>query len=292
MSYKVKIIVISSLIFFGCSQKPIYTPALSEAQKAYERIKRDQQISSNAPMQLFEAGKIYSLTQNAKTEEEGNHLAYMLLRQIEIAKEELKAQELEDSIKELKDAKNKALLGEKERQLLLLQKEAQKARLEAQKAIDEAYRAKQEVRMTKQKLIELQELNAKQTNRGLVLTLGDVLFQTGRSTLLSGSKRAIDKLAEFLIDNKERLVLIEGHTDNIGSITLNLDLSLRRAGAVQEALIQKGIDAQRLLVKGYGEAYPVASNDDLAGRQRNRRVEIVILEEGVDPNEMMREAQN
>ncbi len=292
MSYKIKIIVISSLVFFGCSQKPVYTPALVDAQKSYERVKEDQQISSNAPVQLFEAGKIYSLTQNAKTEQEANHLAYMLLRQIDLAKEELKTQELEDSIKKLKNAKTQALLDEKESQLILLQKEAQKARIEAQKAIDEAYRAKQEARVTKQKLIELQELNAKQTNRGLVLTLGDVLFQTGRSTLLSGSKRAIDKLAEFLDDNKERIVLIEGHTDNIGSITSNLDLSLRRAGAVQEALIQKGIDEQRLFVKGYGEAYPVASNDNQAGRQRNRRVEIVILEEGADPSQMMREAQD
>jgi outer membrane protein OmpA-like peptidoglycan-associated protein len=103
--------------------------------------------------------------------------------------------------------------------------------------------------------------------------------------------RAIDKLAEFLADNPERVVLIEGHTDDVGSVTSNLDLSLRRSTAVQEALVAKGIDVNRLLIKGYGEAYPVASNSDAGGRQRNRRVEIVILEEGVDPNSMMRENQ-
>ncbi len=103
--------------------------------------------------------------------------------------------------------------------------------------------------------------------------------------------RAIEKLSEFLLDNPERKVIIEGHTDNVGSSTTNLDLSLRRSGAVGEALNQKGIDSQRLLVKGYGETYPVASNDNSAGRQRNRRVEIVILEEGVDPDEMIRKIQ-
>lgn len=275
MKFEIKIAVAALLIFSGCSQKPQHFPALQKAQEAYLQLKEDKKVNSQAPMELFKAGKIYDSTQNVQDIDEADHLAYMLESQIEIAKQNAKTKELLHEIESLKTSKTQALLDEKESELLLMKKEAEKAKLEA--------------KMTLEKLEALKELNAQQTNRGLVLTLGDVLFETGRSNLLEGSKRAIDKLVEFLMDNPERFVLIEGHTDNVGSLTLNLDLSLRRSGAVQEALIQKGIDSHRLLVKGYGEMYPVASNNDSGGRQRNRRVEIVILEEGVDPNEMMRE---
>jgi outer membrane protein OmpA-like peptidoglycan-associated protein len=265
------------LTITGCSQKSVTTAGLKSVQNEYLKLKMDEKVVNGAPLELFKAGKIYSLTKTAKSKEEAKHLAYMLKNQIDLAKESARTKELKSKIIKLKGDRAQALLDEKERQLLMLQKEAQKAKLEAQ--------------TTRDKLIALQELNAQQTNRGLVLTLGDVLFETGKSNLLAGSIRAIEKLAEFLEDNPTRMVLIEGHTDNVGSVTANLDLSLRRAMAVQEALVAKGIDISRLHIKGYGEAYPVASNSDIGGRQRNRRVEIVILEEGVEPNSMMRENQ-
>lgn len=262
----------------GCSQKPIDSAALKSAQSAYIALKKDDRVVNNAPMELFKAGKIFQMSQVAKTPDEAAHIAYMLNKQVEVANEIAQTKVLEERIIKLKERKTQALLSEKENQILLMKKEAEKARLEAQ--------------LSRDKLLAFQELNAQQTNRGLVLTLGDVLFETGKSNLLAGSMLAIEKLAEFLEDNVERMVLIEGHTDNVGSATYNLDLSLRRSGAVQEALIQKGISSERLFVKGYGEAYPVATNDESGGRQRNRRVEIVILEEGVDPSTMSREAQN
>jgi outer membrane protein OmpA-like peptidoglycan-associated protein len=277
MNYKINISLIALLAAVGCSQKPVMTEGLKNVQQEYLKLKMDEKIVNDAPLELLQAGKLYSMTKSVKSKEEADHLTYMLKNQIEVAKESAKTKELEAKILKLKEDKAKALLDEKERQLLLAQKEAEKAKLEAE--------------ATKDKLLALQELNAQQTNRGLVLTLGDVLFETGKSNLLPGSMRAIDKLAEFLADNPERVVLIEGHTDDVGSVTSNLDLSLRRSTAVQEALVAKGIDVNRLLIKGYGEAYPVASNSDAGGRQRNRRVEIVILEEGVDPNSMMRENQ-
>ena len=269
------IVVIVFALAFGCATKPLYFPNLDSAKIAYENLKKDENINANASVELFQAGKIYSLTENIKDQKEADHLTYMLLAQIEIAKESAKTKELLEKIESLKSAKIEAILDEKESQLIILQKEAEKAKLEA-KATREKYEA-------------LQELNAQNTNRGLVLTLGDVLFETGRSELLPGSIRTIEKLAEFLKDNQERLVLIEGHTDNVGSPTTNLDLSLRRSGAVGEALGENDIASERLFVRGYGEAYPVASNDDTGGRQRNRRVEIVILEEGVQPDDMTRQ---
>ncbi len=275
MRFKIKLILISAVVFSGCSQKAENFPMLEKAQKDYLFIKKDENINQNASKELFKATKIYNSSKNLEDKDKAEHLAFMLKAQIEIAKQRAKQKELKSELEELKTLKTKALLDEKDSELLLLKKEAQKAKLEA--------------KMTLEKLEALKELNAKQTNRGLVLTLGDVLFETGRSTLLDGSMRAISKLAEFLIDNPRRFVLIEGHTDNVGSLTFNLDLSLRRSVSVEEALILKGVGAERLLVKGYGEMYPVASNDDSSGKQRNRRVEIVILEEGVNPKEMILE---
>ncbi|MCH9812484.1 MAG: OmpA family protein [Epsilonproteobacteria bacterium] len=278
MKIYINIALLSLLFLSGCSQKPLQGERLKAAKTAYLKLKEDPQINNDAPMELYSAGKVYAMSESVKSVKEADHLAFMLEGQVEVVKESARAKKLTQDLQKLKALKTQALLDEKESQLLILQKEAQKARLEAQ--------------MTQEKLEALQELNAKQTNRGLVLTLGDVLFETGKSKLLAGSLRAIEKLTVFLRDNPERLVLIEGHTDNVGSATFNLDLSLRRAGAVEEALIAKGIVSNRMSVKGYGEIYPVASNNESAGRQRNRRVEIVILEEGANPEEMLREIQN
>ncbi len=264
---KIIYIAIALLFIGGCSSKPAVTPSLKNAQQTYMRIKNDPSISDTAPLALFEAEKIYQLSRNAKDEKEARHLAYLLNHEIEVVKESARREHLKNQIRKLKVEKQKALLDQKETQLLLLQKQ---------------------MRQTKAKLKELEELNAKQTNRGLVLTLGDVLFESGKAALLPGSKRAIDKLVEFLKDNPDRKVLVEGHTDDVGSATYNIDLSLRRAQSVKEALVEKGIDEDRITALGYGEIYPVVSNADAAGRQRNRRVEIVILEKGVEPESMHR----
>jgi outer membrane protein OmpA-like peptidoglycan-associated protein len=126
------------------------------------------------------------------------------------------------------------------------------------------------------------------TKRGLVLTISDVLFESGKATLLSGASRAIDKLSEFLIENPKRAILIEGHTDNIGSSTYNIDLSLRRAEAVASALEKRGIESFRVTKRGYGEEFPVTTNSTPEGRQQNRRVEVIIINEGIDPNSVLR----
>lgn len=135
---------------------------------------------------------------------------------------------------------------------------------------------------------EIEALKAKQSERGIVLTLGDILFESGKADLMPGAMLTMDKLAEFLQKHAERNVLIEGHTDSVGGDTYNLGLSQRRADAVMTVLIAKGITPNRIMTKGYGKKYPVASNATSAGRQQNRRVEIIILEEGVSPVKMLR----
>jgi outer membrane protein OmpA-like peptidoglycan-associated protein len=123
---------------------------------------------------------------------------------------------------------------------------------------------------------ELDALKAKPTDRGLVLTLGDVLFDTGKADLNPGASRNLDQLVVFLTDHPERRVEIDGYTDNVGTDSFNLSLSERRADTVRNVLVNRGIDPSRIVTRGYGKDFGVASNVDSGGRQLNRRVEIVI----------------
>lgn len=130
---------------------------------------------------------------------------------------------------------------------------------------------------------QLDALKAKPTPRGLVLTLSDVLFDTGKADLNSGGERKLDQLVQFLTEYPDRRVQIDGFTDSVGTDSYNLDLSQRRAQALQFALQRRGIDPARITSQGYGKEFPVASNADSGGRQLNRRVEIVIGAEGGAP---------
>jgi OmpA-OmpF porin, OOP family len=126
---------------------------------------------------------------------------------------------------------------------------------------------------------ELADLKVKKTERGLVLTLGDVLFDTNQSTLKSGAYGTLDRLAMALQEKTGRKVLIEGHTDNVGSDETNQELSQRRARSVQSALTQRGVAGDQITAIGKGEGSPVAGNDDANGRQSNRRVELIFTED-------------
>jgi outer membrane protein OmpA-like peptidoglycan-associated protein len=165
-------------------------------------------------------------------------------------------------------------------------REAEQARMAAQAEAARAAKAKAEA---DQLMRELSDLKAKQTERGIVLTIGDVLFATGKADLSSDALRSVDKLADFLQKYPNRNVLIEGHTDSVGSDEFNLTLSQKRADSVKETLTSKAIVEERIATKGYGKKYPVASNDTAAGKQQNRRVEVIILNEGVKAETQFRQ---
>ncbi len=289
-AYLISGILIAS-VMSGCKQEP--TPSLKEAQKVIEEVKRDRKVKENAPIALYEAEKTLKMALNAESAKEMNHLAYLAKKRAQIAKEIAERKEALKKIEELKQVKNRVILEAREAEIQRAKREIeQKTKLlqeTEQKIKEEQERIRLEREKTKKLQEELAELHAKQTKRGLVLTLGDVLFETGKADLLPGAMRSIDKLALFLKDNPNRKVLVEGHTDSRGSESYNLKLSQKRANAVKKALVERGIEPERIIAKGYGEAYPVASNLTAAGRQQNRRVEIVILDEGVDPSSMMRE---
>lgn len=119
-------------------------------------------------------------------------------------------------------------------------------------------------------------LQARVTDHGLVLTLGDVLFSSGTATLNGGGNAHLEKLAGFLNHYPGRTAVIDGYTDSIGSDDYNQGLSERRAAAVKDYLVGQGVDASRLTASGMGKSAPVASNGTAAGRQQNRRVEVTI----------------
>jgi outer membrane protein OmpA-like peptidoglycan-associated protein len=164
--------------------------------------------------------------------------------------------------------------------------EAEQARMAARTEAERAARAKS---AADQLMRELSDLKAKQTERGIVLTIGDVLFATGKADLSSDALRSVDKLADFLQKYPNRNVLIEGHTDSVGSDEFNLTLSQKRADSVKETLTSRGIGEGRIATKGYGKKYPVAGNDTAAGKQQNRRVEVIILNEGVKAETQFRQ---
>ena len=160
------------------------------------------------------------------------------------------------------------------------QAEAEEARRQAELARQTAEQqaAAYQARIAEQEQ-QLKELDAKKTERGMVITLGDVLFAVNKAQLSAGGVRNVQKLAAFLNQYPQRKVLIEGHTDSTGSRSINQPLSERRADAVRSALADMGISGDRIETRGYAETYPVASNDTAAGRQLNRRVEIILSDD-------------
>jgi outer membrane protein OmpA-like peptidoglycan-associated protein len=172
------------------------------------------------------------------------------------------------------DARVAAGQGERDQIMLAARnREVQTAVGQRDQATQQAAMANEEAARIK---AEVDQLKATPTPRGLVLTLGDVLFDTGRAELNPGASRKLDQLAQFLNEHKDRRVQIDGFTDSVGTEAYNEDLSRRRADSVKSALLVRGIDASRIGTEGYGKAYPVANNNDSGGRQLNRRVEVVI----------------
>lgn len=255
-----KLIVVAILMGAGCAGTPPQNPTLEEARAAYAAAADDPQVANNAPVPLQEAQEtLRRAEQSWQAKEEAqtvNHLAYLAKQRTAIARERAELAAAEKTIDDLSEARSQAQLDARTR-------EAERAQQRAQE-------------LSRQ----LEELQAKQTERGLVLTLGDVLFDTAQASLKSGAMRTISKLAEFLKENPERNILVEGHTDNRGSESYNIRLSEQRAEAVQDALAAQGIDSSRIRALGYGEEFPVASNDTAAGQQQNRRVEVIISDQG------------
>jgi outer membrane protein OmpA-like peptidoglycan-associated protein len=229
----------------GCASIPETTPDLDAAQAAYARAKDNPEVLRYSASELETVQATLQRAAAAKTLDDKNSLAYIASSEVQLAEAKAQRQVAEARARELSKVKDQVRLQIRE------------AELEASQA-------------------QLAQLKAKETERGIVVTLGSMLFATGKSELLPGALETINRLADYLNTNPGNTVLIEGHTDSTGSDTTNLRLSQDRANAVRMTLIGDGVSAQRITATGLGSSRPVAPNATAEGRQQNRRVEVVI----------------
>jgi outer membrane protein OmpA-like peptidoglycan-associated protein len=239
----------------GCVSTPDRIPELEEARAEVRSLEADPLARQRASESLEEARKALADAESAFEQNEPLpeivHLAYVAEREAEIGKAQIAEHRAQQRVESAEAKRNAVLLAARER---------------------EAERARQEVRSLEQ---ELAELNARETERGVVVTITDVLFDTAQATLKPGAALSMDRVASVLNERPAMRVVIEGHTDSRGSDAYNQQLSERRAQTVADALVGRGVARDRIETLGRGEGFPVASNATTAGQQQNRRVEIV-----------------
>jgi outer membrane protein OmpA-like peptidoglycan-associated protein len=258
-----------ALALCACAGAPQPNAALESAHAAVQAAEADPNVSKYAALDLDAAKKDLAIADEAALHHKDAEIAqpaYLAAQNARLAQTHAAAK--------ADDARVAA--GQAERDQIMLaarNREVQNAKLATDSAIGQRDQAKEESARLQ---AEVDQLKATPTPRGLVLTLGDVLFDTGRAELNPGAARKLDQLAQFLNEHKDRRVQIDGFTDSVGTDAYNEQLSQRRADSVKSALLVRGVDASRIGTEGYGKAYPVANNNDSGGRQLNRRVEVVI----------------
>jgi outer membrane protein OmpA-like peptidoglycan-associated protein len=261
----------------ACGGPPRANALLNEAREAHTAAVNDPEIAANAPVALQEATealrRAVAVWENKEGTEMVEHHAYIARQRVRIAEETAKYNAAQKEVEQVRNERQQVVLEARAAEAEAAQRRAEDERVRAETARAEAEAA---LARAQQLAEQVSELEAELTRRGLVLTLGDVLFDTGQATLKPGAQRTIGALVTFLNENPERNVLVEGFTDSVGGAEFNLGLSQRRADAVRTALVERGIPGTRIRTRGYGQEYPVASNATAAGRQQNRRVEIVI----------------
>jgi outer membrane protein OmpA-like peptidoglycan-associated protein len=265
-----------ALALGACAGGPRPNPALESAHDAVRAAESDPNVSKYAALDLEAARKNLAIADDAAM----HHREADIAQPAYMAEQNARLARIHGAAK-ADDARVAA--GQSERDQIMLSartREVQNAKAATNTALDQRDQAAQNAAAAQQEAARLQaevdQLKATPTPRGLVLTLGDVLFDTGRAELNPGAGRKLDQLAQFLAEHKDRLVQIDGFTDSVGTDAYNEDLSRRRADAVKSALLSRGVDFARIGTVGYGKAYPVASNNESGGRQLNRRVEVVI----------------
>jgi outer membrane protein OmpA-like peptidoglycan-associated protein len=258
-----------ALALGACASAPQPNAALETARAQVAAAEADPNVVRYAPLDLEAARKDLALAESAAEhhkDAEVSQPAYMAAQTARLAQARAAAKTDDAKVAQGQQERDRIQLAARQREVNVAvqqrdQASEQAADLQAQAATLQA---------------ELDRMKATQTNRGIVLTLGDVLFDTGRAELKPGAASKMDQLTQFLTEHPDRRVEIDGFTDSVGSDAYNEELSQRRANTVKAALVSRGIDPTRINTQGYGKAFPVASNSDSGGRQLNRRVEVVI----------------
>jgi outer membrane protein OmpA-like peptidoglycan-associated protein len=248
----ISIAVASAILLAACSSTPEQIPELDAARASVPKLEASPRAGVAAA----------NIAEARKALDRANALAE-------------KDKDIDDIRYEANVASAQAQIAETKIDTVVAREEVEKGTAERQQVLLEA-----RTRETERVQQELRDLQAKQTERGMVLTLGDVLFDTGKATLKPGAYTTIDRLAQVLNSSKGSRVLIEGHTDSMGTDANNQVLSEQRARAVESALLERGVSASQLSSVGKGESTPVAGNETGSGRQANRRVELIFSQDG------------
>lgn len=233
-----------SLVLAGCASQP--NANLEQARLNFSGLQQDPRSlqmaaleTKDAEAMLQKADRAY---QDKQDEQRVDQLAYLANQRVELARQTILLKTAEEDYRSVSEQRDEARLAARDAEIRKLQ----------------------------------EKLQARSSDRGSVVTFGDVLFDVNKAELKPAAYANIRSLAEFLQQHPERQVLIEGFTDNTGSDAHNLDLSQRRADAVRHALVRQGVDMRRISTQGFGKAHPVSDNDSAASRAMNRRVEVTI----------------
>ena len=305
-----KLFVVGAALVAGCAMTPEANDALDSARSTYRMALADPQVNLHAPVELQLAQR--SLGEAEKMWNAGGdpaivqHLAYLAEQRSRIAMKTADYRKAEAAIATSSERRNRVLLEARIREAETSKLEADLAReqadLQARQAQQAQQQAQQAQQLSQQQLMEekrvageratllaaevqrlqgqMSDLKARETERGWVLTLrNDLLFDSGKASLKPGGDKSLENLAQFMLKQAEREIAIEGFTDSTGSDALNRRLSEERAHAVKQALVARGIEQDRIDPRGYGSAFPIASNATPVGRQLNRRVEVVVAPE-------------
>lgn len=264
---------VATLTLAACQTTPPRNAELEQARQLVQTASTSPDVAAGAPLELERARRRLQTAEknwaDERDERETRHLAYLAAQQAQVALN-VGAQYAADRV--VAGGGTARAQAEAEAQA----QRARQAEAQARSAGASAQSASERARLLEQ---ALREMAAKPTDRGMVMVLQDVLFDVGRAELREGGRARLEKLAQVMSQFPERKIIVEGYTDSTGSDASNQSLSERRADSVKQALVGMGIPAERIETKGFGEARPVANNKTPAGRQQNRRVELVFSQE-------------
>ncbi|HEX5698899.1 MAG TPA: OmpA family protein [Rhodoferax sp.] len=295
------IVLAIAALMAGCSSTPKSTSQLEQARSEYLVAQANPNVATYAPLEMKQASDAMAQANEAAndrdSEDKINNLAYLAKQKIALTQEVTKRKVAEAEVASAGKERDQMRLDSRTNEANAAKLSAERATLTAQQAQSDAaaaQRAAQQSQMdaasaqrqtqdaqarNAQLEAQLADLAAKKTARGMVITLGDVLFGTDLSRLTPDGMRSAQKLADVLQQNPQRRVMVEGFADSTGATDYNQGLSERRANAVRTALLDMGVARERIEVRGYGESFPVAANDNAGNRQLNRRVEIVLSDD-------------
>jgi outer membrane protein OmpA-like peptidoglycan-associated protein len=252
-----------------------WNPSIMTAKEAVQKAEDARIISLRKQQQLA----LEKERQDAADRQAAAQRQTLLAQQR--AQEEARQKQLaEDQAR--REAESRAAAEQAKAEADAARAQADQARAQAQQAAAEADRLRQQAVQEKDQLRAqlLQQFNAvlptRETPRGLVVNLQDVLFDTGKYTLKDPARIALAKIAGIVISHPGLNLQVEGYTDSTGTAEFNQKLSEQRANTVRDFLLSQGLNTNNMTAVGYGENYPVAPNNTSAGRQQNRRVELVV----------------